>query len=54
MGAGAGNQILLVVPCRDLIVVRNGEDLFDPAAGEGFWGGAEKYLFAPLMDAFLG
>jgi CubicO group peptidase (beta-lactamase class C family) len=52
-GAGAGNQVLLVVPCRDLIVVRNGSDLFDPAQGEGFWGGASKYLFAPLMDAFL-
>jgi len=52
-GAGAGNQILLVVPCRDLIVVRNGEQLGDPAAGEGSWGGLEKYLFEPLMDAFL-
>jgi CubicO group peptidase (beta-lactamase class C family) len=52
-GAGAGNQILLVVPCRDLIVVRNGEDLFDLERGEGFWGGAVRHLFAPLMDAFL-
>jgi len=52
-GAGAGNQILLVVPCRDLIVVRNGADLWDPEAGEGFWGGAERYLFEPLMDAFV-
>ncbi|HUT18484.1 MAG TPA: serine hydrolase [Anaerolineae bacterium] len=52
-GAGAGNQVLLVVPCRDLIVVRNGEDLFDPEHGEGFWGGAVQHLFSPLMDAFL-
>lgn len=52
-GAGAGNQVLLVVPCRDLIVVRNGSDLFDPAQGEGFWGGVVAHLFAPLMDAFL-
>jgi CubicO group peptidase (beta-lactamase class C family) len=51
-GAGAGNQILLVVPCRDLIVVRNGDLLGDLSAGEGFWGGAVKYLFEPLMDAF--
>jgi hypothetical protein len=45
---------LIVVPCRDLIVVRNGEQIGDPAAGEGFWGGAEAYLFEPLMDAFRG
>jgi CubicO group peptidase (beta-lactamase class C family) len=51
-GAGAGNQILLVVPCRDLIVVRNGAQLGDPSQGEGFWGGLVKYLFEPLMDAF--
>lgn len=52
-GAGAGNQILLVVPCRDLIVVRNGATIGDPEQGEGFWDGLEKYLFIPLMDAFL-
>jgi hypothetical protein len=45
---------LVVVPCRDLVVVRNGEQIGDPAAGEGFWGGAEEHLFKPLMDAFLG
>ena len=52
-GAGAGNQILLVVPCRDLIVVRNGATIGDLEQGEGFWGGVEKHLFTPLMDAFL-
>lgn len=52
-GAGAGNQVLLVVPCRDLIVVRHGELLGDESKGEGFWGGLEKYLFGPLVDAFL-
>jgi CubicO group peptidase (beta-lactamase class C family) len=50
-GAGAGNQILLVVPSLDLIVVRNGDVLGDPAEGEGFWGGLETYLFNPLMEA---
>jgi CubicO group peptidase (beta-lactamase class C family) len=53
-GAGAGNQILLVVPSLDLIVVRNGELLGDAAEGEGFWGGLEEYLFDPLMDAIVG
>ena len=50
-GAGAGNQMLLVIPSLDLVVVRNGATLGDPAAGEGFWGGAVKYLFDPLMAA---
>ena len=48
-GAGAGNQVLLVIPSLDLIVVRNGQNLFDPKKGENFWSGAEKYLFDPLM-----
>ncbi len=47
MGAGAGNQVLLVVPSRNLIVVRNGEQLMK----DSFWGGLEKYLYDPLMDA---
>jgi hypothetical protein len=34
-------------------VVRNGALIGDPAQGEGFWGGVERYLFTPLMDAFL-
>ena len=50
-GAGAGNQVLLVVPSLNLIVVRNGGDLYDPSKGEGFWGGIEKYLFNPVMEA---
>ncbi len=50
-GAGAGNQVLLVVPSLDLIVVRNGGNLYDSSRGEGFWGGLEKYLFNPLMKA---
>jgi len=51
-GAGAGNQVLLVVPSLDLLVVRNGSNLYDPEAGEGFWGGLENYLFNPIMEAF--
>jgi CubicO group peptidase (beta-lactamase class C family) len=50
-GAGAGNQVLLVVPSLDLIVVRNGGNLYDSSKGEGFWGGLEKYLFNPVMAA---
>ncbi len=50
-GAGAGNQVLLVVPSLDLIVVRNGANLYDASKGEGFWGGIEQYLFNPVMEA---
>jgi len=47
MGAGAGNQVLIVVPSLDLVAVRFGGNL-DPAS---FWGGLETYFFNPLMDA---
>ena len=52
-GAGAGNQILLVVPSLDLIVVRNGALLGQESKGEGFWGGLEQYLFNPLIAAII-
>lgn len=50
-GAGAGNQHLLVIPSLDLIVVRNGGMWGRENWGEGFWGGAEKYIFNPLVDS---
>jgi len=50
-GAGAGNQVLLVVPGLDLIFVCNGGNLYDSSKGECFWSGPEKYLFNPLMKA---
>jgi len=51
-GAGAGNQLLLVVPSLRLIVVRNGELIGDEKM-EGFWGGTDKHLFKPLMEAVV-
>lgn len=51
-GAGAQNQILLVVPSLKLIVVRMGGSLFDGRLGDHFWGALEDQLFNPLMDAF--
>ena len=50
-GAGAGNQILVVIPSLDMIIVRNGGNLFDPEKGEFFWGGVEKYILNPVMSA---
>jgi CubicO group peptidase (beta-lactamase class C family) len=48
-GAGAEHQMLLIVPSRNLIVVRQGA-----ALGDGtFWEEAERVLFTPLVDTFL-
>jgi CubicO group peptidase (beta-lactamase class C family) len=52
-GGGAGNQHLLVIPSMKMVVVRMGDNLYDESAGEGFWLGAEKYLFNPVMDAIV-
>ena len=50
-GGGAGNQHLLVISGMKMVIVRMGDTLYDETAGEGFWLGAEKYLFNPVMDA---
>ena len=50
-GAGAGNQVLLVIPSLNLIVVRNGGTIGDAARGEGFWAGLETHLFDPVVAA---
>lgn len=46
-GAGAGNQLLLVMPSLDLVIVRNGANL-SPA---GFWEGVDQELVRPLLAA---
>lgn len=46
-GAGAGDQVLLVVPSLDLIMVRYGADLAPAAASQENLG---QYLFRPLME----
>ena len=51
-GAGAGNQILLVVPSLELVVVRNGSNLDRDDAGQRFWVGVVEHLFDPVMDSF--
>jgi CubicO group peptidase (beta-lactamase class C family) len=46
-GAGAGHQVLLVVPSLDLILVRNGTAL---AKDGGFWAVVENEIVTPLMQ----
>jgi CubicO group peptidase (beta-lactamase class C family) len=53
-GAGAGHQLLLVVPSLELIVVRFGDSLADLGEERGFWSPILRYLVEPLMAALLG
>jgi CubicO group peptidase (beta-lactamase class C family) len=56
-GAGAGDQLLIVVPSLNLIVVRNGESLAPEPKNpkdvfEAFHDARVKILFEPILDAF--
>ena len=53
VGAGAGHQVLLVVPSRGLVAVRFGSLLSSPADGPEFWASLDRHFFTPLMDCFL-
>jgi CubicO group peptidase (beta-lactamase class C family) len=50
-GAGAGHQVLLVVPSLDLVVVRNGGLLREPGEPTHFWWAVERFLFNPVIKA---
>jgi CubicO group peptidase (beta-lactamase class C family) len=52
-GSGAGNQTLIVIPSLDMIIVRNGRNMYDPAKGEGHFYGVEKLLVNQIMDALI-
>lgn len=51
--AGAGHQIVLVVPSLELVVVRFGKwigNVSSPTVGHEYWSDLQKHLFEPLMD----
>ena len=50
LGAGAGQEVLLVVPSLDLVLVRYGQYL-GPQGEARFWPDMETFLFEPVMDA---
>jgi hypothetical protein len=50
-GAGAQNQLLLVVPSLDLIVVRFGDQLLGQSKGDSASLGIERFLFNPVIEA---
>jgi CubicO group peptidase (beta-lactamase class C family) len=49
VGAGAGHQVLLVIPNLDLVAVRNG-NVLEPKAPT-YWGAMFEHLITPLMNA---
>lgn len=51
-GAGAGHELLMVVPSLDLIVVRNGQALEAGSARNNFWGAALEHVFRPAAAMF--
>jgi CubicO group peptidase (beta-lactamase class C family) len=50
-GAGAQNQLMLVIPSLDLIVVRFGDQLLGSTGGDSADIGVERYLFNPVVEA---
>lgn len=52
-GAGAQNQLLLVIPCLDMIVVRFGDQLDYDSAKSDPSQAAVECLFYPVMEAFV-
>lgn len=51
-GAGAGHELLMVVPSLDLVVVRNGAALEAIPGRENFWGAALTHVFRPAAALF--
>jgi hypothetical protein len=49
LGAGAGDQLLIVIPSLDLICVRNGSKLTDPRGEADHWKTVDRRLLAPLV-----
>jgi CubicO group peptidase (beta-lactamase class C family) len=50
-GAGAGHQLLLVVPSLELVAVRFGQSLADLGESGRFWRPAVQHVFEPLLAA---
>ncbi|MHC4715738.1 MAG: serine hydrolase, partial [Planctomycetota bacterium] len=48
MGMGAGNELLVVIPSLQIILVRQGLQFT-----ERLWAGAHEHLFRPVMEAIM-
>lgn len=51
VGAGAGHQMLIVIPSLDLVIVRFGQALEGEGAAGGFWGPIYRNILEPMMAA---
>ncbi len=49
-GAGAGHQVLVVIPSLDMIIVRNGDRLDEDP---DFWGPIDRFVIAPVLGALV-
>jgi CubicO group peptidase (beta-lactamase class C family) len=52
-GAGAGHQLLLVVPSLDLVVVRNGQRLDSDPPDKSFWPPLVARVMRPVVEAII-
>jgi CubicO group peptidase (beta-lactamase class C family) len=53
-GAGAGHQVMIVIPSLDLVVVRMGESLTSgPHSDDAYWLAIKELLCDPLKDMLL-
>jgi CubicO group peptidase (beta-lactamase class C family) len=50
VGAGDGHQAVIVVPSRELVVVRQGASLASAECGEDFWRVVDQCLLRPLSE----
>jgi CubicO group peptidase (beta-lactamase class C family) len=50
-GAGAGHNVMLVIPSLELVVVRNGADLRGKQTRSHFWSAIVEEIFNPVMEA---
>jgi CubicO group peptidase (beta-lactamase class C family) len=50
-GAGAGEQLLLVIPSLNIIVVRMGETMNKSTTGDSYWKFIEDNVFSPVVEA---
>jgi CubicO group peptidase (beta-lactamase class C family) len=53
VGAGAGHQVLVIIPSLDLVIVRNGQALNPPGVASGFWAPILKEILQPIMEAVV-
>lgn len=51
VSAGASHRLLIVVPSLELVIVRLGDWMADPAE-VGYWGAVNRHLLEPLIEAW--